>query len=131
MCVYPRRMGTLKRKKGRVLLWCSPVIFLPQHYYFNIPSPTKYVQILAQVCAHTLPFMCTYPEVAVREGFSPCGCTMRFRWPCGSWQRWFLRGIDFENLIGRAEFNLVASRSAQAATLKAKSPNCSLLTNDK
>ena len=32
---------------------------------FNIPSPTKYVQILAQVCAHTLPFMCTYPEVAV------------------------------------------------------------------
>ena len=43
----------------------------------------------------------------------------------------FAPGIDFENLIGRAEFNLVASRSAQAATLKAKSPNCSLLTNDK
>ena len=43
----------------------------------------------------------------------------------------FAPGVDFENLIGRAEFNLVASRSAQAATLKAKSPNCSLLTNDK
>lgn len=32
----------------------------------------------------------------------------------------FAPGVDFENLIGRAEFNLVASRSAQAATLKAE-----------
>ena len=30
----------------------------------------------------------------------------------------FTPGSDFENLIGRAEFNLVASRAAQAATLK-------------
>ena len=30
----------------------------------------------------------------------------------------FTPGSDFENLIGRAEFNLVASRVAQAATLK-------------
>ena len=32
----------------------------------------------------------------------------------------FTPGVDFENLIGRAEFNLVASRAAQAATLKAE-----------
>lgn len=32
----------------------------------------------------------------------------------------FTPGEDFENLVGRAEFNLVASRSAQAATLKAE-----------
>ena len=32
----------------------------------------------------------------------------------------FAPGVDFENLLGRAEFNLVASRSAQAATLKAE-----------
>lgn len=32
----------------------------------------------------------------------------------------FAPGDDFENLIGRAEFNLVASRFAQAATLKAE-----------
>ena len=32
----------------------------------------------------------------------------------------FAPGVDFENLQGRAEFNLVASRSAQAATLKAE-----------
>ena len=32
----------------------------------------------------------------------------------------FAPGGDFENLIGRAEFTLVASRSAQAATLKAE-----------
>ena len=32
----------------------------------------------------------------------------------------FAPGTDFENLINRAEFNLVASRSAQAATLKAE-----------
>lgn len=32
----------------------------------------------------------------------------------------FAPGADFENLIGRAEFNLVASRKAQAATLKAE-----------
>ena len=32
----------------------------------------------------------------------------------------FTPGEDFENLLGRAEFNLVASRSAQAATLKAE-----------
>ena len=32
----------------------------------------------------------------------------------------FAPGVDFENLLGRAEFNLVASRSAQAATLKAQ-----------
>ena len=32
----------------------------------------------------------------------------------------FSPGADFENLIGRAEFNLVASRVAQAATLKAE-----------
>ena len=32
----------------------------------------------------------------------------------------FTPGEDFENLIGRAEFNLVASRAAQAATLKAE-----------
>lgn len=31
----------------------------------------------------------------------------------------FYPGPDFENLIGRAEFNVVASRAAQAATLKA------------
>ena len=31
----------------------------------------------------------------------------------------FAPGVDFENLLGRAEFNLVASRSAQAATLNA------------
>lgn len=30
----------------------------------------------------------------------------------------FTPGTDFENLIGKAEFNLVASRVAQAATLK-------------
>ena len=32
----------------------------------------------------------------------------------------FTPGPDFENLIGRAEFNLVPSRAAQAATLKAE-----------
>ena len=32
----------------------------------------------------------------------------------------FTPGPDFENLIGRAEFNLVPSRVAQAATLKAE-----------
>ena len=32
----------------------------------------------------------------------------------------FAPGVGFENLLGRAEFNLVASRSAQAATLKAE-----------
>ena len=32
----------------------------------------------------------------------------------------FTPGDDFENLLGRAEFNLVASRFAQAATLKAE-----------
>lgn len=32
----------------------------------------------------------------------------------------FTPGTDFENLIGRAEFNVVASRIAQAATLKAE-----------
>ena len=32
----------------------------------------------------------------------------------------FAPGEDFENLLGRAEFNLVASRTAQAATLKAE-----------
>ena len=32
----------------------------------------------------------------------------------------FTPGEDFENLLGRAEFNLVASRTAQAATLKAE-----------
>ena len=32
----------------------------------------------------------------------------------------FTPGEDFENLLGRAEFNLVASRFAQAATLKAE-----------
>ena len=32
----------------------------------------------------------------------------------------FAPGVDFENLLGRAEFNRVASRSAQAATLKAE-----------
>lgn len=32
----------------------------------------------------------------------------------------FTPGIDFENLIGRAEFNPVASRAAQTATLKAE-----------
>ena len=32
----------------------------------------------------------------------------------------FAPGPDFENLINRAEFNLVASRAAQAATLKAE-----------
>ena len=32
----------------------------------------------------------------------------------------FHPGPDFENLIDRAEFNLVASRMAQAATLKAE-----------
>ena len=31
----------------------------------------------------------------------------------------FTPGTDFENLIGKAEFNVVASRLAQAATLKA------------
>ena len=30
----------------------------------------------------------------------------------------FTPGSDFENLLGKAEFNLVASRIAQAATLK-------------
>ena len=34
----------------------------------------------------------------------------------------FTPGEDFENLLGRAEFNLVASRFAQAATLKAEKP---------
>ena len=32
----------------------------------------------------------------------------------------FTPGTDFENLIGKAEFNVVASRVAQAATLKAE-----------
>ena len=32
----------------------------------------------------------------------------------------FTPGSDFENLIGRAQFNLVSSRTAQAATLKAE-----------
>lgn len=32
----------------------------------------------------------------------------------------FTPGKDFENMIGRAEFNLVASRAAQVATLKAE-----------
>lgn len=32
----------------------------------------------------------------------------------------FTPGVDFENLIGRAEFNPVASRAAQQATLKAE-----------
>ncbi len=32
----------------------------------------------------------------------------------------FFPGEDFENLIDRAEFNLVASRAAQTATLKAE-----------
>lgn len=32
----------------------------------------------------------------------------------------FAPGDDFENLIGRAEFNMVASRAAQVATLKAE-----------
>ena len=32
----------------------------------------------------------------------------------------FTPGEDFENLLGRAEFNLVSSRFAQAATLKAE-----------
>ena len=32
----------------------------------------------------------------------------------------FTPGEDFENLLGRASFNLVASRAAQAATLKAE-----------
>lgn len=35
----------------------------------------------------------------------------------------FAPGDDFENLISRAEFNLVASRIAQAATLKAEKGN--------
>ena len=32
----------------------------------------------------------------------------------------FTPGVDFENLIGKAEFSAVASRAAQAATLKAE-----------
>jgi hypothetical protein len=32
----------------------------------------------------------------------------------------FTPGSDFENLIGRAQFNPVSSRTAQAATLKAE-----------
>lgn len=32
----------------------------------------------------------------------------------------FTPGSDFENIIGRAEFNIVASRAAQTATLKAE-----------
>lgn len=32
----------------------------------------------------------------------------------------FTPGVDFENLLSRAEFETVASRSAQAATLKAE-----------
>ena len=32
----------------------------------------------------------------------------------------FTPGADFENMIGRAEFNMVASRAAQVATLKAE-----------
>ena len=32
----------------------------------------------------------------------------------------FTPGVDFENMIGRAEFNMVASRAAQVATLKAE-----------
>lgn len=32
----------------------------------------------------------------------------------------FTPGVDFENLLGRAEFESVASRNAQAATLKAE-----------
>ena len=32
----------------------------------------------------------------------------------------FTPGDDFENMIGRAEFNMVASRAAQMATLKAE-----------
>lgn len=32
----------------------------------------------------------------------------------------FTPGKDFENMIGRAEFNMVASRAAQVATLKAE-----------
>ena len=32
----------------------------------------------------------------------------------------FTPGPDFENLVGKAEFNLVSSRAAQAATLKAE-----------
>lgn len=35
----------------------------------------------------------------------------------------FAPGEDFDNLIGRAEFNLVASRTAQAAVLKAEKSN--------
>lgn len=35
----------------------------------------------------------------------------------------FAPGDDFDNLIGRAEFNLVASRAAQNATLKAEKLN--------
>ena len=35
----------------------------------------------------------------------------------------FAPGEDFDNLIGRAEFNLVASRAAQNATLKAEKSN--------
>ena len=32
----------------------------------------------------------------------------------------FTPGVDFENMIGRADFNMVASRAAQVATLKAE-----------
>ena len=35
----------------------------------------------------------------------------------------FAPGEDFDNLIGRAEFNLVASRAAQVAVLKAEKAN--------
>ncbi len=35
----------------------------------------------------------------------------------------FAPGDDFDNLVGRAEFNLVASRAAQNATLKAEKSN--------
>lgn len=37
----------------------------------------------------------------------------------------FTPGNDFENLIGKAEFNLVSSRVAQAATLKAEKAGAS------
>lgn len=37
----------------------------------------------------------------------------------------FTPGNDFENLIGKAEFNLVSSRIAQAATLKAEKTGAS------
>ena len=39
----------------------------------------------------------------------------------------FQPGDDFENLIGRAKFNLVASRAAQTATLKAEKSGATIV----